>query len=68
VLFSSAPRFDPLLLWFALFAGLYGIRLWMNYQLLWGLGLRPPIFQRIVMAIGFLVPVPAVFFFRSLKP
>ncbi|HEX4580645.1 MAG TPA: PP2C family protein-serine/threonine phosphatase [Acidobacteriaceae bacterium] len=60
-------RFDPLLLWFALFAGLYGIRLWMNYQLLWGLGLRPPIFQRIVMAIGFLVPVPAVFFFRSLK-
>lgn len=39
-------RFDPLLLWFALFAGLYGIRLWMNYQLLWGLGLRAAFARR----------------------
>jgi phosphoserine phosphatase RsbU/P len=60
-------RFDPLLFWFALFAVLYGARLWMNYQLLWAFGLRPLLFQRIVIAIGFLVPVPAVFFFRSLK-
>jgi sigma-B regulation protein RsbU (phosphoserine phosphatase) len=60
-------RLDPLLLWFALFALLYGIRLEMNYQLLWGLGLRPLIFQRFVIAIGFLIPVPAFFFFQALN-
>jgi sigma-B regulation protein RsbU (phosphoserine phosphatase) len=59
-------RFDPLLLWFALFAILYGIRLEMNYQLLWALYLRPPIFQRIEIAIDFLLPIPAFFFFRAL--
>jgi phosphoserine phosphatase RsbU/P len=59
-------RLDPLLLWFALFALLYGIRLEMNYQLLWGLGLRPLIFQRFVIATGFLIPIPAFFFFSAL--
>jgi len=39
----------------------------MNYQLLWGLGLRPIMFQRIVIAIGFLVPIPAFFFLRELN-
>jgi phosphoserine phosphatase RsbU/P len=58
-------RFDPLLLWFALFAVLYGLRLVMNYQLLWALGLRPPVFRRIVIAVDFLVPVPAFLFFRA---
>jgi phosphoserine phosphatase RsbU/P len=60
-------RFDSLLLWLALFAVLYGLRLEMNYQLLWALYLRPPIFQRIVIATGFLVPIPAFFFFRALN-
>jgi phosphoserine phosphatase RsbU/P len=60
-------RLDPLLLWFALFAILYGLRLEMNYQLLWALGLRPAIFRRIVIAIGYLVPIPAFFFFRTLN-
>jgi len=60
-------RFDPLLLWFALFAVLYGVRLGMNYQLLWALGLRPQVFQRVVIAVGFLVPIPAFFFFRTLN-
>ncbi|MBV8675266.1 MAG: PP2C family protein-serine/threonine phosphatase [Acidobacteriaceae bacterium] len=59
-------RFDPLLFWFSLFAILYGARLCMNYQLLWALGLRPAAFRRIVIAIGYLVPVPAFFFFRRL--
>jgi phosphoserine phosphatase RsbU/P len=58
-------RFDPVLFWFALFAVLYGVRLGMNYQLLWALGLGPPMFQRVVVAIGFLVPIPAFFFFRT---
>ncbi len=60
-------RFDPLLLWFALFAILYGLRLEMNYQLLWAFGLRPGIFRRVVIAIGYLVPIPAFFFFRILN-
>jgi len=60
-------RRDPLLLWLALFAVLYGARLGMNYQLLWALGLRPPVFQSIVIAVGFLVPIPAFFFFRALN-
>ena len=60
-------RFDPLLLWFSLLAFLYGGRLEMNYQLLWALGLRPPGFQRVVIAVGFLVPIPAFFFFREMN-
>ncbi len=60
-------RFDPLLFWFSLFAILYGLRLILNYQMLWALGLRPGGFRRIVIAIGFLVPIPAFFFFRRLN-
>src|SRR5271154_759917 len=59
-------RFDPLLFWFSLFAILYGVRLILNYQMLWALGLRPDGFRRVVIAIGYLVPVPAFFFFRRL--
>ncbi len=60
-------RFDPLLLWFSLFAILYGLRLEMNYQLLWALGLKPVILRRIVIATDFLVPIPAFFFFDSMN-
>jgi sigma-B regulation protein RsbU (phosphoserine phosphatase) len=60
-------RFDVLLLWFALFAILYGVRLEMNYQLLWALGLRPIAFQRVVIAIDFLIPIPGFFFLRELN-
>ncbi len=59
-------RWDRPLLWFALFAVLYGLRLCLNYQLLWALQLRPPVLQRITVAIGFLIPIPAFFFFRDL--
>jgi sigma-B regulation protein RsbU (phosphoserine phosphatase) len=60
-------RFDPLLLWFALFAILYGLRLEMNYQLLWAFGLRPLILRRVALAVGYLVPIPALIFFRILN-
>jgi len=60
-------RFDRLLFWFSLFAILYGARLCMNYQMLWALGLRPVGFRRVVIAVGFLVPIPAFFFFRRLN-
>ena len=49
-LWALRRRRDPLLLWFSLFALLYGVRLILGYQLLWPLGFRPTIFQRIVIA------------------
>ena len=58
-------RLDPLLLWFALFAILYGARMWMTNQLL-DLPSNSPTFDRIRVAIGFLIPVPAFFFLRAL--
>jgi len=60
-------RFDALLLWFSLFAILYGVRLCLNYQILWALGLHPPFLRRILLAISYLVPIPAFFFFRELN-
>jgi phosphoserine phosphatase RsbU/P len=58
-------RFDPLLFWFALFAILYGVHLEMNYQLFGALHLHFPVFQRATIAIGYLVAIPAFFFFRE---
>jgi sigma-B regulation protein RsbU (phosphoserine phosphatase) len=60
-------RFDPLLLWFALFAILYGVRLDLDYQLVWGLGLHPVVLQWVALAIKCLVPIPAFCFFRTLN-
>lgn len=60
-------RFDRLLFWFSLFAILYGVRLCMDFQILWALGLHPPAFRRIVLAVGYLVPIPAFLFFREIK-
>jgi phosphoserine phosphatase RsbU/P len=39
----------------------------MNYQLLWALGLRPVAFQRVYIAIVFLIPIPGFFFLRELN-
>ncbi len=60
-------RLDPLLLWFAAFAGLYGAHMVVEYQPLWSLGVQAPALSRIGLAIGFLVPVPAFFFFEALN-
>lgn len=60
-------RFDPLLLWFAAFAGLYGAHMLVEYQPLWSLGVHAPALSRIGLAIGFLVPIPAFFFFEALN-
>jgi hypothetical protein len=60
-------RLDPLLLWFAAFAGLYGTFLVFEYQPLWNLGVQAPILSRIALAVGLLVPVPAFFFFDGLN-
>jgi hypothetical protein len=60
-------RLDRLLLWFAAFAILYGVFLVAEYQPLWGLGVKAPIFSRIALAVGLLVPIPGFFFFDALK-
>ena len=60
-------RRDPLLLWLTVFAVLYSVRVILGWQMLWPLGLNPPIFRRCVIAFGFLLPIPALFFLRSLN-
>src|ERR1700749_453537 len=52
-------RFDPLLLWFALFAILYGVRLVIKNQPMWHPGASHPIVFRLTVGLGFLVPIPA---------
>lgn len=60
-------RLDALLLWLGAFAVLYGAHMVIEYQPLWSLGVQAPVLSRIGLAIGFLVPVPAFFFFDSLN-
>jgi len=57
-------RFDALLVWMALFAVVYGVRLWLQSSLL-GITLTTSVFfARLRFAIDFLVPIPAFYFFR----
>ncbi|MDE1178788.1 MAG: PP2C family protein-serine/threonine phosphatase [Edaphobacter sp.] len=60
-------RFDALLLWFSLFAVLYGTRLILYHQIVWRMGPAPSDFERIATALGYLVPIPAFYFFRALN-
>jgi phosphoserine phosphatase RsbU/P len=58
-------RLDPLLLWLALFAILYGTRLWLVTDMV-SLELpHTPLFLNFINAISFLVPIPAFFFFDA---
>jgi phosphoserine phosphatase RsbU/P len=59
-------RLDPLLIYFAFFAGLYGLRLWFSASLV---RVRLEIFvfyQRFLPGINYLILVPAFLFFASL--
>jgi len=59
-------RVDPLLIYFALFAGLYGLRLWLRASLV-RVGLRDlALYQRVVPGIDYLILVPAFLFFAAL--
>src|SRR5919109_3772540 len=58
-------RRDPLLAYFSLFAGLYGVRLIMQRSLVGALFSEWEAFPRIREAISYLVPVPALFFFQA---
>jgi sigma-B regulation protein RsbU (phosphoserine phosphatase) len=56
-------RFDPMLVWLAIFAHLYGQRLWLNAEIL---GLTLPDsewFHRFRAVVNLLVPVPGFIFF-----
>jgi sigma-B regulation protein RsbU (phosphoserine phosphatase) len=58
-------KFDPLPLWLAAFAFLYGQRLWLDTRII-GIALAgEPSFGRINWAINFLTPVPAFLFFQT---
>lgn len=58
-------KLDALLLWLAAFAFLYGLRLWIDTEIV-GFTLGDmPLFGRIEWAINFLTPVPAFLFFQT---
>jgi len=55
-------RFEPLLVWMALFAAFYGIRLWLQSDLM-GLELaRNAILTRLAVTLDFLIPIPGLEF------
>jgi sigma-B regulation protein RsbU (phosphoserine phosphatase) len=58
-------RFDALLFWLAIFAILYGNRLWMTSELLGMLIPPSEFFERLKATINFLVPIPAFLFFQA---
>ena len=58
-------RFDQLLFWLALFAILYGQRLWMTSELLAMVIPQSAFFIRLRAAVDFLVAIPAFFFFQA---
>jgi len=57
-------RFDALVIWMAIFAYLYGQRLWLDSALL-GMSLpNSPFFDRLRMGSTFLIPIPGFIFFQ----
>src|SRR5215831_12313465 len=59
-------RLDPLLIYFALFAGLYGLRLWLRASLVRASLRHLVLYQRLVPGLSYLILVPAFLFFVSL--
>jgi len=53
---------DALLLWFALFAALYGNRLWLQSSLLQMIVPDGELFRNLRWTVDFLVPIPGAFF------
>ncbi len=64
--FSAIRRkLDPVWIYFALFAFLYGLRLWALSSLM-GLTMQgSALYGRLSAAIDFVVPIPAFFFFKA---
>lgn len=58
-------RLDSLLLWLALFAILYGARLWTRTNMIAFELPHTPGFRALISAVTFLIPIPAFFFFEA---
>lgn len=58
-------KFDALLIWLAVFAFLYGLRLWLNAELFSLTLSGSEGFARFDWAVNFLTPVPAILFFQA---
>ena len=58
-------RFNALLVWMALFAVLYGVRLWMQSHVVRIEFQGNGIFLRLATATTYLIPIPAFIFFRA---
>jgi sigma-B regulation protein RsbU (phosphoserine phosphatase) len=64
--FSTIRRkLDPVLIYFALFAILYGVRMWLLSNLI-GLTMQGSwLYPRVRSAVDFIVPIPAFFYFKA---
>jgi phosphoserine phosphatase RsbU/P len=63
--YTLRRKHDPILLYFAFFAALYGLRMWIKADLI-SLTMRGwPLFPRFRSAIDFVVPIPAFLFFNA---
>ena len=63
--YTLRRKHDPILLYFAFFAGLYGLRMWIKADLV-SLNMQNwSFFPRLRSAIDFVVPIPAFLFFNS---
>ena len=64
--FSAIRRkFDPVLIYFALFAILYGVRMWLRSNLMGIMMQGSWLYPRVSSAVDFLVPIPAFFYFKA---
>src|ERR1700676_1056722 len=55
-------KFDSMLFWLALFAIFYGQRLWLESGFLYLLVPRSLLYDRLIIACNYSVPVPAFFY------
>src|SRR5271166_3148706 len=64
--FSAIRRkLDPVLIYFALFAFLYGLRIWLVSNLMVLTMQDSALYARLSAAVDFLVAIPAFFFFKT---
>jgi len=64
--FSAIRRkLDPVLIYFALFALLYGLRMWMDSHLMDLTMQGSPLYARLNAALDFATAIPAFFFFKA---
>jgi sigma-B regulation protein RsbU (phosphoserine phosphatase) len=63
--YTLRGKHDPILVYFAFFAALYGLRMWIKADVLSLTMQGSPFFPRARSAIDFIVPMPAFLFFNA---